>query len=165
MAGTIVQGNHGSPTLVTTARQLVVYLSEVTLPGSYASYADMLDISVPDGVAFDIAQRSAERHLRIASRYVDSIVGQRWKVPLSTWTDALVWAVTEIAVVNLMLGKRGFSPDGQQERLYQARKDAAEKWIREARNYEVTIDPLLSEGDSVQLPMYYSDPPRRWNGR
>jgi phage gp36-like protein len=164
MSGVIAQSNH-TTTIVSPQSQRIVYLSTVELSGSYASYTDMLDFSVPDGVAFDVMQRSADRHLRAASRYVDSIVGQRWAVPLATWTDALVWAVCEIAFVRLVLGKRGFSPDGQQEKLYLSRLEAAEKWIREARNYEITIDPLLSVGDTIQTPMFYSDPPRRWNGR
>ena len=164
MAGTIEANNH-TTTLVTPQPQRVVYISTVSLSGSYAGYSDMTEISVPDGVAFDVLQRSAERHLRIASRYVDSIVGQRWRVPLNTWTDALVWAVCEIAFVRLMLGKRGFSADGQQEKLYLTRLEAAEKWISSARSYEITIDPLLSATDEQPVPMFYSDPPRRWNGR
>lgn len=149
----------------TGSSQAIIYLNTTTLDGSYASVADCKEISIPDNSKFDFQTRSLERHLRIASRWADSLIGQRFSVPLKYWSDAWVWAVCEVAYCNHTLSKRGVLADSEEGKILLGRKAAAEEWVRAARDYEITPDPRLDAVDEIKVPTYYSDPPRGWTGR
>lgn len=167
MAGSILDTPVSTPIAAQTgsSNRAVIYLSTSSLDGSYASVADCKEISIPDNAGYDFSTRSLDRHLRIASRWADSLLGQRFAVPLKYWSDALVWAVCEVAYCNHTLAKRGVLADTEEGKILLARKATAEEWVRAARDYEITPDPRLDAVDEVKVPTYYSDVPRGWTER
>lgn len=141
----------------------IIYINSCSLQGSYASLADIKQISLPSNASSDFETSTLERHLKIASRLGDSIVGQRWSVPLKNWSDAWVWAICEIAFTGAMM-KRGFNPNGVAEATNTARRKEALEWIKSARDYEVTPDPLLVLAEPAHVAQVVSNQPRGWSG-
>ncbi len=139
------------------------YLDQSALDGSYASVQDLEDISIPDNAAHDFSLTAKVRHLRIAFARVNSILGQRFNVPLQRWSEAVVWAQCEIAFGGLM-AKRGHDPEAKTERTVGSRVQAALNWLEQAKEYEVTPDPVLQAAEPDQVGIFQSDTPRGWNG-
>lgn len=138
------------------------FLSSSALPGSYASFQDLVDICIPDNTRFDFNTAVCERWLRIASRFADSHVGQRFKTPLKLFSDAWVWAVCEIAFSGIM-GKRGHDPEAKTERTVEDRRRVAVEWILQAKDYEITPDPRLVLTEPFHVGQMYSDQDRGWS--
>lgn len=141
----------------------VVYRTSSDLVGSYASVADLDEISVPENSVHDFRKTAKERWLRIASRRFDSHLGQRFRVPLSAYSDAVVWAVCEMAFAGLV-GKRGHDPEAKTEKTVKEREEEAKQWIQMAQDYEVTPDPRLVLTEPAPVAQMRSDLPRGWSG-
>ena len=124
---------------------------------------DLDSISVPENARDDFRTDSKELFLRISSRYCDSLVGQRWSVPIQSWSDAWVWAVCEIAFCRMVFGKRGYNPSGKTEQTLSDRYKEAKEWVQSARDYEVTPDPRLVMAEPMQVATVFSDPQRGWS--
>ncbi len=139
------------------------FLDSSALDGSYASVADLDEISIPENAGHDFGLTSKVRHLRIAFGRVNSILGQRFNVPLQRWSETVVWAQCEIAFAGLM-AKRGHDPEAKTESTVGKRLKAALDWLNEAKEYEVTPDPLLQAAEPDQVGIFQSDTPRGWNG-
>lgn len=147
--------------LVAGESEALVYRDRYELPGSYATVADLREISVAENSAHDFATHRMERFLRVATSRVNSRWGQRWRVPLQKWSEAVVWAVCEIAFAGLV-GNRGYRPDGSSEKTVGEREGEAWEWVRAAQNYEVTPDPVLVLAEPARVAAMRSDTPRGW---
>lgn len=149
--------------LIAGSPAAVLYRESYDLAGSYATVADLNEISIAENSAHDFRTRAKERWLRIATSRVNTHWGQRWVVPLRKWSEAVVWAVCEIAYAGLV-GKRGYKPDGTSEKTIGEREDDAWAWVKAGQNYEVTPDPVLILAEPARVATMHSDIPRGWSG-
>lgn len=140
----------------------VFYREKYELAGSYATVADLQDISLAENSSHDFSTRSMEKWLRIATSRMNSRWVQRWELPLKKWSEAVVWACSEIAFAGLV-GKRGYKPDGSSEKTVGEREDDAWDWVKAAQNYEVTPDPILILAEPAKVATMHSDVPRGWS--
>ena len=107
MAESLVSDQEEEALLATVPGQgaATVYRTETALPGSYASVADVLRVNMPEDAKEDFAIETIEQWLRIAKNDVDTYLGQRFELPLKSWSEMVVWAQGELAVCG-MLGQR-----------------------------------------------------------
>jgi phage gp36-like protein len=153
----------GPRVLVANSPAEVIYKNACDLLGAYASIQDLDDLVVAENVQHDFTTRSKEKWLRVAARIADSYVGQRFKTPLSMWSDAWIWANCEIAIHGLM-HKRGDDPDKPSNKSTEMDKLAAVQWIMAARDYEITPDQRLALTEPAKVATMKSYRPRGWNG-
>ena len=69
----------------------------VTSP--YATVDDVYAISVPDDQRFDYAASTIATWLSIGAAKVNEFLGQRFQVPLTVWSDTVVWANCELTYI------------------------------------------------------------------
>lgn len=120
-----------------------IYRTETALPGSYASVADVMRVNMPEDAKEDFATETIEQWLRIAKNDVDTYLGQRFELPLRSWSEMVVWAQGELAVCG-MLGQRGVRSTDETLRL-RIRKNTARAFLRKARDRQITPDKSLSD--------------------
>lgn len=145
MAESLVSDQEEEALLATVPGQgaATVYRTETALPGSYASVADVLRVNMPEDAKEDFAIETIEQWLRIAKNDVDMHLGQRFKLPLRSWSEMVVWAQGEIAVLG-MLGQRGVRSTDEALRL-RIRQRRVMAFLKKARDRQVTPDPTLSD--------------------
>lgn len=143
--------------------ELVIYRTQAPMAGAYADVSNLDAISIGNNTRHDFSTADKALFLRIASRLLDSHIGQRWRVPLRTWSDAWVWAVCEVAH-NMLFAKRGHDPAAPTERTVTGRGKVALDWVKMAQDYEVTIDPRLVLTEPGHVGRMFSDQPRGWSG-
>ena len=145
MAESLVSDQEEEALLATVPGQgaATVYRTETALPGSYASVADVLRVNMPEDAKEDFAIETIEQWLRIAKNDVDSYLGNRFRLPLTKWSEMIVWAQGELAVCG-MLGQRGVRSVDETLRL-RIRKRTAVAFLKRCRDRQVTPDPTLSD--------------------
>ena len=108
------------------------------VPNSYASVWDVVDISLPEDSRHDWEEREIARFLLIgASRINERLSNRGWSVPLTYWSESVVWANCELAVL---------------------------QWCIDAQNREITPDVRNSDaGLGSQAMNYVGTPARGWD--
>ena len=131
----------------------------VTSP--YATIDDVYAISVPDDQRFDYAASTIATWLSIGAAKVNEFLGQRFQVPLTVWSDTVVWANCELTYIGATR-RRGINSEALMSE-FRAREDAVLSWLKMARDHELTPDQRLSTQDQpVQALQYYAQPGRGW---
>lgn len=130
--------------------------------GCYATPADIDDLSIPQNARGDYELKWKWDFLRVATSRVNSVLGQRWTVPLQVWSPTLVWATCEIAYALMVRGKRGVKPGSDEWRVLKDRYEDAVQLIASAQDYEITLDPRLVCAEPEPIAVAYSDRPRGW---
>ncbi len=145
MAESLVSDQEEEALLATVPGQgaATVYRTETALPGSYASVADVLRVNMPEDAKEDFAIETIEQWLRIAKNDVDTYLGQRFELPLKSWSEMVVWAQGELAVCG-MLGQRGVRSTDETLRL-RIRRNTARAFLKKSRDRQITPDPTLSD--------------------
>lgn len=119
-----------------------IYYNETSLAGSYASVADMILLTLPEDSKHDFSQDTLASWLRIAKNIIDEELGQRFSLPLTAWSDTILWAQCEIATIGA-LRKRGVRSDDEALQL-DKRESRVRRWLRKAKCGLITPDPELS---------------------
>lgn len=133
------------------------------VPGSYASVWDLIEISLPEDSRHEWDAGEMRRWLTIGAGRINEHLGNRgWPVPLTQWSETVVWANTEIAYVGLYR-KRGGNTEGDWQN-FRDREQAVLSWCKSARDREITPDPRPSEADlGAQAFKYVGDRARGWD--
>lgn len=133
------------------------------VPGAYASIFDLYDISLPEDSRHDWTAAAMGRFLLIGAGKINEHLGQRgWPVPLTQWSETVVWANCELAYIGLYR-KRGGNTEGEWQNFRDREKEVKE-WLRAARDREITPDPRPSDANlGQQAALYRGDRARGWD--
>lgn len=126
---------------------------------AYASVDDLMTISVGEDQTFDYSPNTKQTWLRVAAAKINEYLGQRFQVPLTAWSDTVVWANCELAYVGITR-RRGINVEALNED-FKTREEAVTSWLKMARDHEVTPDQRLSTQDQPQQALRYIGPPSR----
>jgi hypothetical protein len=134
------------------------------ITSAYCSLADMLAISVPEDSQHDYSSRSLDTWLRVGAARINEFLGQRFNVPLTVWSDTVVWANSELAYIGATR-RRGINTEAMQAD-FKDREAAVMSWLKQARDHEITPDQRLSVQDQpVQALRYLAQPSQGWDRR
>jgi phage gp36-like protein len=133
----------------------------------YATLTDLGNLGLTKEALkkFPIEKQTAQ--LTAASRFVDSYLGNRYLLPLTSWGDDLKRATAIVAAYDLMSSGAGWNPiDGSADQhLYLRYKDVL-KWLEGVPTNKVTptniTDSSPVAGDDGMIPIVASDDPRGW---
>lgn len=127
----------------------------------YCSVEDVLEISVPEDQRHDYSAATLTRWLGIGAAKVNEFLGQRFAVPLSVWSDTIVWANCELTYIGATR-KRGINSEALASEFHE-REQGVLSWLKMSRDHEITPDSRLSAQDQpVQALRYLSAPSRGW---
>lgn len=130
----------------------------------YATVADVLALSVPEDQAHEFTAESLSQWLAIGASKINGYLGQRFDVPLSVWSQTVVWMNCELAYFGAAR-RRGQNTEAMLSD-FKSREAAAELWLQQARDHEITPDPRLSAEDRPTQPFQLVGPEARgWDGR
>ena len=128
----------------------------------YATVNDIFTISVAQDQTFDYNPAVVGTWLGIGAAKINEWLGQRFLVPLTVWSDTVVWANCELAYIG-MTRQRGINSEALLAD-FRAREESVTSWLRMSRDHEVTPDQRLSIQDQpVQALRYYAQPGRGWD--
>lgn len=134
------------------------------ITSAYCSLADMIQISVPEDSQHDYSSRSLDTWLRVGAARINEFLGQRFNVPLTVWSDTVVWANAELAYIGATR-RRGINTEAMQAD-FKDREAAVMSWLKQARDHEITPDQRLSVQDQpVQALRYLAQPSQGWDRR
>lgn len=141
------------------------YLANVKvglITSPYATVQDVFTISVAQDQSFDYNPAVVSTWLGIGAAKVNEWLGQRFHVPLTVWSDTVVWANCELAFVG-MTRQRGINSEALVSD-FQAREKAVMSWLQMSRDHEVTCDQRLSIQDQPNAALqYFAQPARGWD--
>lgn len=150
--------------------QTVPAVIERAFPGAglyvasaYASVWDLLEISIPEDSRNEFGPGEMRRWLVIGAARINEHLTQRgWPVPLTAWSETVVWANTELAYVGLFR-KRGGNTEGDWQN-FRDREAQVLSWCQKARDREITPDTRLSDANIPNQAMgYVGDQARGWD--
>ena len=134
------------------------------ITSAYCSLADMVAISVPEDSQHDYLSASLDVWLRVGAARINEFLGQRFNVPLTVWSDTVVWANSELAYFG-SARRRGLNTEAMQAD-FKDREAAVMSWLKQARDHEITPDQRLSIQDQpVQALRYLAQPSQGWDRR
>lgn len=129
---------------------------------AYCSAQDVFNISVGEDQNFDYSAASTAIWLRVAAAKINEYLGQRFDVPLTIWSDTVVWCNSEICYIGITR-KRGINSEALMAD-FRAREDAVISWLKSARDHEITPLQALSTNDlPKQALRYLAQPARGWD--
>lgn len=132
----------------------------VTSP--YATIADVFTISIAQDQAFDYNPAVVATWLGIGAAKVNEWLGQRFNVPLTIWSDTVVWANCELSFIGITR-QRGINSEALAAD-FQARESAVMSWLKMSRDHEITTDQRLSIQDQPNAALqYFAQPARGWD--
>jgi hypothetical protein len=138
------------------------------LPGflqdSYATIIDFDEISIAENSRGDFSESSKLMALGVAFGLVNGWLGQRWELPLKYWSKSIVWAQCEVAYSIVLPNKRGYKAGGDEDKLMEMRLKRVDKWLKDARDYDITPDPRLMLTEPALPATVTGDRPRGWHG-
>lgn len=133
------------------------------ITNSYATREDLFAISVGEDQTFDFSAASVERWLGIAAGKINQYLGQRFRVPLTYWSDTVVEINCELAYIGITR-RRGRNTEESADD-FAARAEEARLWLESSRDHMITPDERLSVQDQpVQALRYLASPSRGWEG-
>jgi phage gp36-like protein len=124
--------------------------------GSYATVQDLFTFSIAVDDAQSYAPPVVEQWLRLGANKINEWLGQRFTLPLSSFSLSIVWANCELAYIGLAK-IRGFNTDSDVQALT-AREKAVNEWMRLTRDHEITPDKSLVIAESPYQPIRYIGP-------
>ena len=134
------------------------------ITAAYCTLYDMMAISVPEDSQYDYSSRSLDIRLRVGAARINEYLGQRFNVPLTVWSDTVVWANSELAYIGATR-KRGINTEAMQQD-FKDRETNVMSWLKSARDHEITPDQRLSIQDQpVQALRYLAQPSQGWDVR
>lgn len=141
------------------------YLANVKsglITSPYATVADVFAISIGEDQQFDYSATTIATWLSIGAAKVNEFLGQRFNVPLTVWSDTVVWANCELTFIGATR-KRGINTEAMLAD-FQAREAGVLSWLKMARDHEITPDQRLSTLDQPQQALQYrAQPARGWD--
>lgn len=131
---------------------------------AYATPQDVFNISVGEDQTFDYASNVTAIWLRVGAAKINEFLGQRFQVPLTVWSDTVIWANSELCYIGITR-KRGINSEALMAD-FRAREEAVLSWLKSARDHEITPDQRLSIQDQPQQALrYFAQPTRGWDAR
>ena len=119
-----------------------------------------VDISLPEDSRHDWEEREIARWLLIgAARINERLSNRGWSVPLTYWSESVVWANCELAYVGLYRKRGGNTAADWQN--FRDREAAVLQWCVDAQNREITPDVRNSDAGLGSQAMNYVGPPAR----
>lgn len=132
----------------------------VTSP--YASAADLFTISIAQDQTFDYNPAVVATWLGIGAAKINEFLGQRFNVPLTVWSDTVVWVNCELTFIGVTR-QRGINTEAMLAD-FRAREEGVLSWLKMARDHEITPDQRLSMQDQPQQALQYrAQPARGWD--
>jgi hypothetical protein len=131
----------------------VTGLSEI---GTYAGPADLFALSIPVDDSQSYPPGAVTRWLQYGTARINEWLTQRFQLPLSAWSDSIVWANCEIAYLGLAR-LRGVNTDSDVLAMKE-RQRQVDEWLRAARDHEITPAPRLVETEISYQPIRYLGP-------
>lgn len=138
-------------------------LAGVEINGSYANLSDLVTLSLPQDTAHDYRTNVLISWLIVGASRINEVLGQRFEVPLRTWSQTVVWANCELAVIGATR-QRGINTEADAFNI-NAREGAVKSWLEAARDHEITPDQRLSNNDRSRALCYIAPDPygRGWD--
>lgn len=133
------------------------------VPGAYASVWDLILISLPVDAGNDFTNSGLQRWLTIGAARINEHLGQRgWPVPLTAWSETVVWANCEIAYIGAAR-QRGLNTEANLGD-FRAREENVSAWLTSARDRQITPDQRPSDaGLGTQAIGYRGPLSRGWD--
>lgn len=177
MASTVEQGNHDQSTGIAYRSRVawpVVVPAEVLaerptvglwVPGAYASVWDLVELSVPEDQRLDFGDAVLRRWLTVAAGMVNEHLAQRgWPVPLTAWSETVVWANCELAYIGAAR-RRGVNTESNFTDFHR-REDQVKQWCMDARDRLITPDVRASDESIGEQAIGYKGPASRgWSAQ
>ena len=134
----------------------IEYRTQMAETGSYASAQDLFTFSIAVDDAQSYAVPVVEQWLRLGANKINEWLGQRFTLPLASFSLSIVWANCELAYIGLAK-IRGFNTDSDVQALM-AREKAVNEWMRLTRDHEITPDKALAIAEQPYQPIRYIGP-------
>lgn len=114
----------------------------------YATRADFAQSGLPPLAYEGLDDAAIDSALVSSSEFADSYIGQRFELPLATWSRALTDTVCELAAYRVMC-TRGFQPGAPDAEVIEKRRDNALKWLEDvAKGRALPAYPTTKDAQS-----------------
>jgi len=134
----------------------IEYRTQLSEQGSYATTQDLFTFSIAVDDAQSYAIPVVNQWLKLGANKINEWLGQRFTLPLASFSLSIVWANCELAYIGLAK-IRGFNTDSDVQALT-AREKAVNEWMRLTRDHEITPDKSLVIAESPYQPIRYIGP-------
>lgn len=111
-------------------------------PTPYASLADLTTSGLSASALGTVTTAQQQAFIDAANAKIDSYIGAKFTLPLTSWGADLRDASVAIAAFSL-IAFRGFDPEDPGDVVFQNRKDEALAWLKLISKGEVT--PLVAD--------------------
>lgn len=119
------------------------------MPSQYATTTDLQTFGLPAAALTPVSTPDQNNALIAASALADSYLGQRFRLPLSSWGTDITKAAAEIAAY-LVMKKRGWSPGAADAEQIREAYDDALKWLRDVGQGKATPFGVVETGTGPQ---------------
>jgi len=106
-------------------------------PTPYALLADLTASGITSAAIGSVTVPQQQAQVDEANAKVDSYIGAKFQLPLTSWAADLRGAAVAIAAFGL-IAFRGFDPEDAGDMVFQRRKDEAIRWLERISKGEVT---------------------------
>lgn len=140
----------------TTVVNGVRYYQGLYADTSYATPEDLFSISIPVDDAYSYQQGAIDHWLGVGAAKINEWLGQRFNLPLQSWSQSVVWANCELAYLGLTL-QRGTNTEADSQ-AWKLRDAKVSEWMRLARDHEITPGQRLIAQEEPYQPVQYVGP-------
>jgi phage gp36-like protein len=130
----------------------------------YAVRGDLVGLGLMGGALANVPTTVQDNALQAASGLIDSYIGGRYTLPLTTWGQDLLRACCVIAAYDL-LTSRGFGMVNGPDDNIRLRYLDIIKWLEDIRDGETPISGGGGSSATAGAPVVYSSPLREWTSR
>lgn len=128
----------------------------------YANEAEFKDLGLPLDATKVLTSSQINSALAVASRFVDSYLAKRYRVPLETYGEDIKRIVIDIAQYDIM-ARRGFRPGSGADEIIIKRRDDAIEWLRMVAKKLVEPTNVTESSPEIATPISTSDKRVNWD--
>ncbi len=104
----------------------------------YASQAQLVKVAITQALLDGIDSDAVDYALQTASELVDSYLGTRFDLPLTSYGNDIILATCRIAAYLVLSGPRGFNPGAQDAEAFLLSHDRAVSWLKDVASGKAT---------------------------